>query len=272
MTVPESEYLSPVWRDGIFNGRVVFVTGGAGTICSMQTRALVRLGANACILGRNVEKTEAAAKDIALVRPGAKVIGIGGCDVRNPEALKAAADKCAKELGGIDFVIAGAAGNFIAPIDGLSPNAFKSVIDIDVLGTFNTIKATIPHLLRSSSPRIVFVSATFHFTGMPLQSHGTEGLARLGSSKEEDRRSYVKSIPSGRLGTVRDIADATVFLFSEAGTYVNGQVIPVDGAAWRRQGDVKVGLDESMSYPEFLLSGDISKNLRDPRKTSKPKL
>ena len=62
--------------------RVVFVTGGAGSICSMQTRALVRLGANACIIGRSVEKTEAAAQDIATVRPGAKVIGIGGCDVR----------------------------------------------------------------------------------------------------------------------------------------------------------------------------------------------
>lgn len=62
--------------------RVVFVTGGAGTICSMQTRALVRLGANACIIGRSVEKTEAVAKDIATVRSGAKVLGIGGCDVR----------------------------------------------------------------------------------------------------------------------------------------------------------------------------------------------
>lgn len=48
----------------------------------MQTRALVRLGADACIIGRNVEKTEKAARDIATVRPGAKVIGIGGCDVR----------------------------------------------------------------------------------------------------------------------------------------------------------------------------------------------
>lgn len=48
----------------------------------MQTRALVRLGANACIIGRNADKTEAAAKEIASVRPGAKVIGIGGCDVR----------------------------------------------------------------------------------------------------------------------------------------------------------------------------------------------
>lgn len=77
----------------ISEDRVVFVTGGAGTICSMQTRALVRLGANACIIGRNVEKTEAAAKDIQTARPGSKVIGIGGCDVRKvlsrhiPESL-----------------------------------------------------------------------------------------------------------------------------------------------------------------------------------------
>lgn len=81
------------------------MTGGAGTICSMQTRALVRLGANACIVGRGVDKTEAAARDIAAVRPGATVLGIGGCDVRKPEALQAAADRCARELGGIDFVM-----------------------------------------------------------------------------------------------------------------------------------------------------------------------
>ena len=63
------------------------MTGGAGTICSMQTRALVRLGANACIVGRSVEKTEQVAADIATVRPGAKVIGIGGCDVRKVRSL-----------------------------------------------------------------------------------------------------------------------------------------------------------------------------------------
>merc|ERR1712000_630547 len=277
MPMNESEYLSPVWRDGIFKGRVVFVTGGAGTICSVQTRALVRLGANACILGRNVEKTEKAAEDIATARPGAKVIGIGGCDVRKPEALQAAADRCVKELGGIDFVIAGAAGTFI------------------------TIKATMPYLLRSSSPRIIYASATFHYTGAPLQAHvsaakaaidslaasvaleygprgvqsnviapggieGTEGLARLSSDRPEDMEAYKKQIPSGRIGTVRDIADATVFLFSDAGTYINGQIIPVDGAAWRRQGGAAIGVDATMQYPDFLLTGEISKNLRDPRK------
>jgi peroxisomal 2,4-dienoyl-CoA reductase len=68
-------------------------------------RALVHLGADACIIGRNVEKTEKMAIDIATARKGAKVLGIGAVDVRSPEALQAAADRCAKELGGIDFVM-----------------------------------------------------------------------------------------------------------------------------------------------------------------------
>jgi NAD(P)-dependent dehydrogenase (short-subunit alcohol dehydrogenase family) len=85
--------------------KVVFCTGGAGTICSTQVRALVHLGADACIVGRNVSKTERMAQDIATARPGSKVIGIGAIDVRNLELLKGAAERCAKELGGIDFVM-----------------------------------------------------------------------------------------------------------------------------------------------------------------------
>jgi peroxisomal 2,4-dienoyl-CoA reductase len=66
---------------------VLFITGGAGTIGSAQTRALVHLGADACIVGRNTEKTEAAAREIAKVRNGARVIGIGGVDVRDVSDL-----------------------------------------------------------------------------------------------------------------------------------------------------------------------------------------
>lgn len=310
MPVPRADYLSNVWKDGIFDGRVVFVTGGAGTICSAQTRALVYLGANACIIGRNVQKTESVAADIATARKGAKVLGIGGCDVRDPESLRKAAEQCVKELGAIDFVIAGAAGNFVAPISGLSSNGFKTVMEIDVLGTFNTVKATIPYLIESAKRnpnpsadgltggRILYVSATFHYAGMPMQAHvaaakasvdsisasvaleygpygvtsnviapggiaGTEGLERLASNKlgHDD---MARSIPSGRLGTIRDIADATVYIFSDAGNYVNGEVLVVDGADWRNKG-TGVGRDADMKYPDFLLNGEFSKFVKTGR-------
>jgi len=252
----------------------VFCTGGGGSICSAQVRALVALGANAMILGRNVEKTERVAKDIATVRAGAKVIGEGGIDVRDVATLEAAAAKCVRELGAIDFVIAGAAGNFLAPIAQLSANAFKTVIDIDLLGSYNTLKATLPYLRASAAAhrtdgktrprngtggRIIFVSATMHYSGVPLQTHaaaakagvdalswqvcveegprgitsnvispgpiaGTEGMDRLSQSARSEEQASTR-IPSGRWGRVKEIADATVYLFSDTGNYVNGEVL-----------------------------------------------
>jgi len=299
MPQEKHQYMSSVWRDDIFKNKVVFCTGGAGTICSAQVRAMVHLGANACIIGRNVEKTENMAKDIATARQGAKVIGIGAVDVRKPELLQQAADRCAKELGSIDFVIAGAAGNFLATIDQISPNAMKSVIDIDVLGSYNTVKATLPYLRESASKhkqdgktenkngtggRIIFVSATLHYSGTPLQSHvsvakagvdamavsiaieqgprgitsniiapgpiaDTEGIDRL--SKKEARENSYKAVPAGRFGTVKEIADATIYLFSDSGNYVNGETLVVDGGAWHTQ-----GFGNSFQYPDFLLSGE----------------
>ncbi|PSN74618.1 peroxisomal 2,4-dienoyl-CoA reductase-like protein SPS19 [Corynespora cassiicola Philippines] len=300
MPMEKYQYMSNVWRDGIFDDKVVFCTGGAGTICSAQVRAMVHLGANACIIGRNVEKTENMAKDIATARPGAKVIGIGAVDVRKPESLADAAQRCAKELGSIDFVIAGAAGNFLAPMDQISPNAMKSVIDIDVLGSYNTVKATLPYLVESAAKhktdgktpppngtggRIIFVSATLHYAGTPLQSHvsvakagvdamamsvaieqgpkgitsnviapgpiaDTEGVARL--SRSDARAKASKMIPSGRYGTVKEIADATIYLFSDSGNYVNGETLVVDGGQWHTSG---VG-NGTWEYPDFLLSGE----------------
>ena len=66
---------------------------------------MVHLGANACVVGRNVEKAERVAKDIAMVRPGAKVLGFGAVDVRSVQQLEDAVNKCVKELGAIDFVM-----------------------------------------------------------------------------------------------------------------------------------------------------------------------
>ena len=146
-------------------------------------------------------------------------------------------------------------------------------MDIDVLGSYNTLKATMPQLVLSASRnksdgktasptgtggRIIFISATIHYTTMPLQTHvsvakagvdamsnslsiefgprgvtsnviapgpigGTEGMERL--ARSEDTANAMKNVPLGRWGTVKEIADATIYLFSDAGNFVNGQTL-----------------------------------------------
>lgn len=261
-----TDYLkTSVWKPDIFKGKVVFVTGGAGTICRVQTEAMVLLGADAAILGRNPAKTAAAAKEIATLRPGAKVLGLGNRDVRKIESLVEAVEITVKELGRIDFVIAGAAGNFLSPFTSLSSNAFRTVTEIDLVGAFNTAKATFDEL-RKNKGHIIFVSATLHYKGLPFQSHaaaakagidsltktlavelgplgiqsngiapgpigGTEGFDRL--LPENLRQRSRELIPLGRAGETVEIADATVYLFSPAASYVTGQILVVDGAEWQ---------------------------------------
>ncbi|RDW26281.1 hypothetical protein B0I72DRAFT_138263 [Yarrowia lipolytica] len=255
---------SSPYKSNIFVGKVVFVTGGAGTICKDQTEALVRLGANGAIVGRKKEVTEKAAKELEALRPGARVLGLGETDVRDIQSLKRAVDTTISELGRIDYVIAGAAGNFVTDINHMSANAFKTVIDIDLLGSFNTAKATF-EALRASAGSLVFISATAHYHGSPFTAHvgaakagidalmqalavelgplgirvnciapgfiaATEGMDRL--LPPDMQKTYTRLTPLQRFGTTLDIANATVWLFSEAASYVSGTVIVVDGAGW----------------------------------------
>jgi len=274
MTLWDSEdVLSPIWAPNIFSGKVIFCTGGAGTICSAQVAALVILGADAAILGRSPSKTAAIAKHLQSLRAGSTVLPLTA-DVRSPEALTAAVQAAISRLGKIDFVICGAAGNFLAPAAALSPNAFKSVVDIDLLGSYNTVAAVLPHLrqgaTRDEVKKILFVSATMHYTGLPFQAHasaakagvdalsatlavelgplgitsnvispgpikGTEGMDRLVPPGKE-AEGVDEGIPMQKQGSVRDIADATVWLLSMAGDWVTGSVVVVDGGSWRTQG------------------------------------
>lgn len=203
------------------------------------------------------------------------------------------------------------------PLAGLSPNGFRSVIEIDTIGTFNTIKATIDHLVASAARnpnppppgqvgtggRFIAISAAFHYTGMPLQSHvsaakagvdslmasvaleygplgvvsnvitpgpiaGTEGMERLATPEAHQSTAATRAIPSARWGTVRDIADSTVFMFSDAANYINGHVLVVDGSSWRSPASMTVGLEEGMKYPDYLITGH-SQNIKTGKNDSK---
>lgn len=132
------------------------------------------------------------------------------------------------------------------------------------------------------------MSATFHYTGMPLQSHvaaakagvdalsasasleygprgitsnvitpgpiaGTEGMERLGNRDDEKNGEAFKQVPLQRYGTVKEIADGTVYLFSDAGNYVTGEVLVIDGASWRMRGSLG-----GLEYPGFLLDDSFT--------------
>ncbi|KAG6849183.1 hypothetical protein H0H93_010640 [Arthromyces matolae] len=248
-----------VFKDDIFKGKVLFCTGGGSGICKGMTEALMRHGANAVIVGRKLDRLTQAAKELSDIT-GQKCLP-AQADVRDPKSLREAVQKTIEAFGKIDFVICGAAGNFLAPISGLSENAFRTVIEIDTLGSYNTMKATIPHV-RATKGSYIFVSATLHYRGTPFQAHvsaakagvdalsavlaieegphgvrsnvispgpigNTEGMDRLSAKAGDSKPQY----PAGRIGHIEDIANASVFFFSDAAAYITGQVLPVDGGS-----------------------------------------
>ena len=242
----------------LFKGKTVFVTGGGSGINLGIGKTFAALGANIAICGRKKERLEAAAQELRAL--GAKVVA-EVADVREYEALQAAMAKCRGELGPIDVLVCGAAGNFPIPAEKLSPNGFKSVVDIDLLGSFNSCRAAFEQL-SATRGCIIFISAGMSFLPYPYQVHvgaakagvdnlmknlalewgkygirsnsivpgpieGTEGVKRLGGEAWAATRE--NSIPLGRFGTVDDIARAAVFLSSPLASYVTGTVLVVDG-------------------------------------------
>ncbi|GME82823.1 unnamed protein product [Ambrosiozyma monospora] len=304
----KNQTLKNIWNPHLFKSKVCFITGGSGTICSKQAEGLIKLGCSVSIIGRNEQKVNETVKRLILVsnetittEEKIKVIGIPNIDVRDPSSLNKAVSTTVDKLGRIDFVIAGAAGNFISDFNHMSSNAFKSVVDIDLLGTFNTVKACYDQLVLNKGS-VIFVSATLHYYGVPFQCHvgaakagvdalcrslavelgtvgirvnaiapgaieGTEGFARLAVADGETGgkspvERFTEKIPLQRLGSVTDISNATIFLFSDAASYITGTVMIVDGGFWH--------MGNFNSYP--LYPGVLKNRLLDKKQPLRPKI
>jgi len=272
-----------IFKDEIFKGKVLFCTGGGSGICKGMTEAVMRHGADAVIVGRKRERLEQAAKELS--RATGRRCVAAQADVRNPQSLQDAVTKTIEIFGRIDFVICGAAGNFLAPISGMSPNAFKTVIEIDTLGTFNTVKATLLHV-RASKGSYILVSTTLHYRASIYQAHvsaakaavdalsavlaveeaphgvrsnviapgatgNTEGMERLWANTTP--KDAVKTMPGGRYADFEDINNATIFLLSGAASYITGQILVVDGG-WE---PLRLPF---VPYPESVLEPDSVKD------------
>lgn len=250
-----------IFRDNLLTGQVAFITGGGSGIGQRIAEVLASHGARVTIAGRKPDRLDAAAEKIRQSGGAALTAAV---DVRDYDALAEALRQTRHAHGEIDILVCAAAGNFPAPAIGMSANGFKSVIDIDLLGTFNTCRAAFEHL-RKPGASVVSISAAHAVVPIPFQSHvcaakagieiltktlalewgpagvrlncitpgptdDTEGMRRLAPTPEI-RRKVEASIPLGRYGTKDELAALTLFLCSPAASFITGAVYFCDGGS-----------------------------------------
>ncbi|MBI4852837.1 MAG: SDR family oxidoreductase [Acidobacteria bacterium] len=242
-----------------FTGKVVFVSGGTSGINLGIAHAFASRGAKVAVISRSQDKVDAAVNE--LKNYGGEVIGFSA-DVRDYAKIKETLTKTHEQFGLIDILVSGAAGNFPAPAMGMSANGFKSVVDIDLQGTFHVFHSAFEFLTKPGAC-LINISAPQAYNPMELQIHvcaakagvdmitrvaamewgamgirvnsvapgpidDTEGMKRLAASKEA-RQLVIDSVPLARYGTKQEIADVCLWLASPMASYVTGVILPVDG-------------------------------------------
>jgi NAD(P)-dependent dehydrogenase (short-subunit alcohol dehydrogenase family) len=253
--------VSDIFRENLLAGKVAFVTGGGSGIGQRMAERFAEHGAKVVLAGRKQEKLDAAAEAI---RSRGGTVDTAVLDVREYAALDLALHRTRDNFGEIDILLCAAAGNFPAPVTGMSANGFKAVIDIDLLGTFNTCRAAY-EVLRKPGASVISISAAHAQIPIGNQSHvcaakagiellmktlaiewgsqgirancitpgptdDTEGMLRLAPT-EEARRRVERSVPLGRFGTKDELADLALFLCSSAASYLTGAVFHCDGGS-----------------------------------------
>jgi NAD(P)-dependent dehydrogenase (short-subunit alcohol dehydrogenase family) len=249
-----------VFSSGLYKGKVVYVAGGTSGINLGIAKGYAEQGAQLVVVGRDLEKAERAADELRAL--GAEAIGLSA-DVRDPEAVRKTLEQTKQQFAEIDVLISGAAGNFLAPIKKLSPNAFKAVVDIDLLGTYNVFHLGFDYLKKPGAV-LIAITAGQAVKAMPMQAHvcaakagvnmlvncfalewgplgirvvgispgpieDTEGVKRLLAAPGL-KEAVVNSIPLRRMGEKSEVAKMALFASSDAAQYVSGTILDVDGA------------------------------------------
>ncbi|MDR1877598.1 MAG: SDR family oxidoreductase [Flavobacteriaceae bacterium] len=246
--------------------KVIVVTGGGSGLGKSMTKYFLELGAKAAIVSRNLEKLESAAKELK-EQTGGEIFTYA-LDVRDYEAVEKMRNAVVSHYGKIDILLNNAAGNFISPTERLSANAFDSVIDIVLKGTKNCTLALGKYWIENKLPATVLnIVTTYSWTGSAyvvpsaMAKAGvlamTRSLAvewakynirfnaiapgpfptkgawdRLLPGDLKDKFDLAKKVPLKRVGEHQELANLAAYLVSDYSSYINGEVVTIDGGEW----------------------------------------
>jgi len=259
---------------GTYAGKVVVVTGGGTGLGKAMAVEFARLGAAVAVASRKAQHRDSGVK--ALETLGAKAIGVE-LDVRDEHAVAATFDQIERELGAADVLVNNAAGNFPSQAVKMSANAWRSVVDIVLNGTFLCSTEFARRVIARSAPgAILNIGATYSWTGGPGTAHSaaakagvtnlTQSLAVEWAPKgirvnclapglfphgdlppallaRQDPETDSKRIPAGRVGQPHELGWAATYLCSPYAAYLTGHTLVLDGANWLRRG---------LTMPEFV--------------------
>ncbi|MCU0273265.1 MAG: SDR family oxidoreductase [Acidimicrobiales bacterium] len=252
---------------GTYEGKVVLVTGGGTGLGKAIATEFARLGARIAIASRKPDHLEAGMAAMAEVGATAMTVA---CDIRDPESIAAAFDAVEAELGMPDVLVNNAAANFPVPAEEMSPNAWRTVVDITLNGTFFCAREFgRRHLLAGTPGSIINVGASYAWTGGPGFAHSAAAKAGVKNMVEtlavewgpygiqvnglvpglfphEDMTADIRGNldrtnekdpcqPAMRVGRLRELGWAATFLASPYASFISGHTLVVDGANWQRR-------------------------------------
>ena len=248
----------------LLKGKSIIVTGGGtGLGKSMATR-FAELGADLVITSRRQNVIDETASELR--KHGQKVLAIS-CDVRDPEAVQSMVNETVSQFGKIDILLNNAAGNFISPTEDLSPNAFKTIVDIVLNGTFNCTQEVGKVMRKKDGGVILNIVTTYAWTGsgyvvpsacakagvlamtrslaVEWAKYGIRTVAiapgpfptkgawsRLAPPGLGIEKKMKNRIPLKRMGEHIELANLASYLVSDESGYINGEVVTIDGGEW----------------------------------------
>ena len=254
-----------MFEKDLLNGKTIVVTGGGTGLGKSMSRRFGELGANIVISGRRKEKLEDTADEFSKL--GINVLTCPG-DVRKLEDVELMTSQALDKFGAIDCLLNNAAGNFISPTEMLSPNAFKVVIDIVLMGTWNCTSTIGKEMIKNKKGNVLSIVTTYAWTGSPYVVPSaaakagvlamTRSLAvewgkhnfrfnaiapgpfptkgawsRLMPPGFEDFEDGMKNkIPMKRFGERHELENLASYLMSDGSAYINGEVVTIDGGEW----------------------------------------